>query len=66
MFKVKRLVYVLLLIGLATMVVYSDETTSNYVSPSEAVPRGKASKDASSIAEPWRTYKTICSHLLPG
>ena len=42
MFKVERLVYVLLLIGLATMIVYSEETTSEYVSPSEAVPTGKA------------------------
>jgi uncharacterized protein len=41
---IKRLGYILSLIGIATMMGYSQETTSEYVSPSQAVPRGKAPK----------------------
>lgn len=44
MIKVKRLGCILSLIGLATMMGYSQETASDYVSPSQAVPRGKAPK----------------------
>jgi uncharacterized protein len=35
---------VLVLIGVASMIGYSQETASEYVSPSEAVPKGKAPK----------------------
>src|SRR6266498_1488508 len=44
MIKVKRPVYVLSWIGIATMMGYSQEKASEYVAPSEAVPRGKAPK----------------------
>ena len=40
--QVKPLGYVLSLIGIATMVGHSHKTTSEYVTPSEAVPRGRA------------------------
>ena len=39
-----RIVCVVVLIGITTMIGYSQETASEYVSPSEAVPRGKAPK----------------------
>jgi hypothetical protein len=39
-----RTLCVLVLIGITTMLGYSQETVSDYVSPSEAVPRGKAPK----------------------
>jgi hypothetical protein len=42
MIKVKRLSYALLLIGFATTMGHSQETTNEYVAPPEAVPRGKA------------------------
>src|SRR5271166_1176148 len=44
MSKVNRLGWLLLLLGVATVAGYSQGTTSDYVSPSEAVPRGKAPK----------------------
>lgn len=40
--KVKRMSYVLLLMGLATMMGFSQENSSEYVSPAEAAPTGKA------------------------
>jgi uncharacterized protein len=40
----KKLLCVLLLMGVTTMIVYSQETATEYVSPSQAVPRGKAPK----------------------
>jgi len=39
-----RIVCVVVLIGITTLIGYSQETASEYVSPSEAVPRGKAPK----------------------
>jgi hypothetical protein len=33
-----------MLIGLTSMIAHSQETASEYVSPSEAVPKGKAPK----------------------
>ena len=42
MVKVNRLGYGLSWIGIATMMGYSQEKTSEYVAPSEAVTRGKA------------------------
>ena len=44
MSKVNRVGCLLLLLGVATVTGYSQETTSDYVSPSEAVPRGNAPK----------------------
>jgi predicted DNA-binding protein with PD1-like motif len=44
MFEVKRLGYLLALIGVAATVGYSLKTGGDYVSPSEAVPRGRAPK----------------------
>ena len=42
MSKVSRLGCLLLLIGVAAVMVHSQQTASEYVAPSEAVPRGKA------------------------
>jgi uncharacterized protein len=42
MLKVHRLGYVLLWIGIATLMGHSQEATGDYVAPSQAVPRGKA------------------------
>jgi len=42
MIELKRLVCLLLLIGVAAVMVHSQQTASEYVAPSEAVPRGKA------------------------
>src|SRR6266481_3859079 len=42
MIQVKPLNYVLSLIGIATMIGHSRKTASEYVTPSEAVPRGRA------------------------
>jgi hypothetical protein len=50
MIDVKRWGYLVLLIGIAMTAQTHD---SDYVAPSEAVPRGKAAQDASRIAEPW-------------
>lgn len=41
---IKQLGYALLLLGIATTIGYSQETASEYVSPSQAIPRGKAPK----------------------
>jgi len=42
MLTVKRIVCLSLLIGAAAVMVHSQQTASEYVAPSEAVPRGKA------------------------
>jgi predicted DNA-binding protein with PD1-like motif len=42
MIQVKPLGYILLFIGIATMMGHSRRTASEYVTPSEAVPRGRA------------------------
>jgi predicted DNA-binding protein with PD1-like motif len=42
MIQAKPLAYVVLLGGIAEMIGYSSKTANEYVSPSEAVPRGKA------------------------
>src|SRR5271169_5712263 len=42
MVELKRLVCLLLLIGVAAVMVHSQQTAGEYVAPSEAVPRGKA------------------------
>src|ERR1017187_1382591 len=48
---------VLLLLGIATMIGYSQETASEYVSPSEAVPRGKAPKMQVQLLNPGEPIK---------
>ena len=42
MIKIHQLVYLLLWLGMATWVGYSQEAAGDYVAPSDAVPRGKA------------------------
>lgn len=62
MMTVKRLGYVLSWIGIATMMGYSQEKTSEYVAPSEAVPRGKAPKMRVQLlnpGEPTKQYAVI-------
>jgi hypothetical protein len=63
--KAKRLGYVLFCIEIPTMMGFSQEKASEYVSPSEAVPRGKAPKMQVQLLNPGEP-KTICSHLLRG
>jgi predicted DNA-binding protein with PD1-like motif len=53
---------VLVLIGVTTTIGFSQETASDYVSPSEAVPRGKAPRmqvQSLSQGEPTRQYAVI-------
>jgi predicted DNA-binding protein with PD1-like motif len=62
MIKVKKLSYTLLLVGMATIVGRSQETSSEYVSPSEAVPRGRAPRmqvQSLSHGEQAREYAVI-------
>src|ERR1700724_4524899 len=57
-----RIVCVVVLIGVAAMIWYSQETASEYVSPSEAVPRGKAPKMQVQLlnpGEPMKQYAVI-------
>ena len=62
MIKVTRLGYVLSLIGIATAVGHPPETAGEYVTPSEAVPRGKAPKMQVQLlnpGEPTKQYAVI-------
>jgi uncharacterized protein len=62
MIKVKRLSYALLLAGVATTMGHSQETTNEYVAPSEAVPRGKAPRMQVQLlndGEPTKQYAVI-------
>jgi predicted DNA-binding protein with PD1-like motif len=62
MIKIKRLGCVLLLIGIAGLIGYSQEKGSEYVDPSEAVPRGKAPKVQVQLlnpGEPTKQYAVI-------
>src|SRR6202167_6049045 len=62
MIAVKRLGYVLLLIGIATAMGLPRDTTSEYVAPEQAVPRGKAPKmqvQLLSREEPTKQYAVI-------
>lgn len=62
MFKMKRLSCVLVLIGLAGLMGYSQEKGGGYVSPSEAVPSGKAPKMQVQLlnpGEPTKQYAVI-------
>ena len=58
----KRTLCVLVLIGITSMVGYSQETASEYVSPSDAGPRGKAPKMQVQLlnpGEPTKRYAVI-------
>jgi predicted DNA-binding protein with PD1-like motif len=57
--KLERVGYVLLLAGFAVVTVlgYSQESTSEYVSPSEATPQGKAPKMQVQLLNPGETTK---------
>ncbi len=62
MIIVQRLGYVLLLISVATMMANSQETKSDYVAPSEAVPRGRAPRMQVQLlnpGEPTKQYAVI-------
>jgi hypothetical protein len=62
MIKVKRLGFVFLLIGITAMMVRSQDTAGDYVSPSEAVPRGQAPKVQVQLlnpGEPTKQYAVI-------
>jgi predicted DNA-binding protein with PD1-like motif len=52
-----RTLLLLVLIGITTMLGYSQETASDYVSPSEPVPRGKAPKMQVQLLNPGETPK---------
>jgi uncharacterized protein len=59
---VKRTLCVLVLIGITSMIGHSQETASEYVSPSEALPRGKAPKmqvQSLNPGEPTKEYAVI-------
>jgi uncharacterized protein len=59
--KVKRLGYVLVLIGIVALTGYSQEKVSDYVAASEAVPRGQAPKMQVQLlnTEPTKQYAVI-------
>jgi uncharacterized protein len=62
MIKIKRLSCALILIGLVGLLGYSQEKGSEYVSPSEAVPTGKAPKMQVQLlnpGEPTKQYAVI-------
>jgi uncharacterized protein len=62
MIKIARLGCVLVLIGIAGLTGYSQEQGSDYVSPSEAAPRGKAPKMQVQLlnpGEPTKQYAVI-------
>ena len=57
MIKIKRLGCALVLVGMAGLTGYSQEQGSEYVSPSEAVPRGKAPKMQVQLLNPGEATK---------
>ncbi len=62
MIKMKRLACVLLLIGITAVMVSSQKTADDYVSPSAAVPHGKAPKMQVQLlnpGEPTKQYAVI-------
>jgi predicted DNA-binding protein with PD1-like motif len=62
MIKVKQLDYALLLCGIAITAAYSQETTSEYVAPPDAGPKGKAPKMKVQLlnpGEPTKQYAVI-------
>ncbi len=64
----KRLGYSLLLIGIATMTGYAQETAGEYVSPSRAVPKATAPRMQMQIAQQRRTDELAkvarCRHVV--
>lgn len=54
---IKQVSYALLLVGIVTTIGYSQATTSEYVSPSEAVPRGKAPRMEVQLLNPGERIK---------
>ncbi|MGB7283765.1 MAG: PPC domain-containing DNA-binding protein [Candidatus Acidiferrum sp.] len=62
MVKIRRLSCVLVLIGIAGLAGYAQENGNKYVSPSEAVPRGRAPKmqvELLNPGEPTKQYAVI-------
>ncbi|MGA8556607.1 MAG: hypothetical protein WB630_19500, partial [Candidatus Acidiferrales bacterium] len=62
MIKMKRLACVLLLIGVTAVMASSQKTADDYVSPSAAVPHGKAPKMQVQLlnpGEPTKQYAVI-------
>src|ERR1700746_840322 len=57
MIKIQRRCCILVLIGIAAVVAQSQEKGSDYVSPSEAVPRGKAPKMQVQLLNPGETTR---------
>ena len=57
MSKTKRLCCALVLVGIAGLTAYSQEKESEYVAPSEAIPRGKAPKMQVRLLNPGETTK---------
>jgi uncharacterized protein len=57
MSKIKRLGCALVLVAIAGLAVYSQEKESEYVAPSEAIPRGKAPKMQVRLLNPGETTK---------
>ncbi len=57
MIKVKGLGYILFLIGIATAMGHPRETASEYVAPSQAIPRGKAPKMQVALLNPGESTK---------
>ena len=55
--RIKRISYTLLLTGLAVVTAFSQEAASEYVSPSEAVPTGKAPKMQVELLNPGDATK---------
>ncbi len=55
--KVKQMSYLLLLMGLATIMAFSQANSSEYVTPSEAVPTGKAPKMQVQLLNPGAETK---------
>jgi len=61
-FRIRRLGCILVLIGIASMMGFSQEKVSDYVAPSEAVPAGKAPKMQVQLlnpGEPAKQYAVI-------
>jgi hypothetical protein len=57
MIKIKRLGCALVLIGITAVVVRSQDTAGEYVSPSAAVPTGKAPKMQARLLNPGEPTK---------
>ena len=57
---------VLVLIGITTMIGYSQETASEYLSPAEAIPRGKAPKMQVQLLNPGESTRQYAVIFLLG